>query len=123
LDHKGGETNLYFPAPKKAVLRIRDADEIPTYGLVEKDQVKIIMELAREEVVEWASHKQRIIDTCSKLGLDVYGVELKVASNKRQRIKVDAPTGKTNHEHFKTFCAAESVPAQMKAVGAKLIGG
>lgn len=123
LDDSGATKDLHFPAPKKAVLKIRDAGEIEGMGLVKGDQVKVTLELTREEVVQWASHKEHVLAACRNLGLEVYGVELQVAANKRERIKLKVPTGKTPEEYFKGFCVAEQVPAQMKATGLKFLGG
>jgi DNA repair exonuclease SbcCD nuclease subunit len=124
MDDEGNKRDLHFPAPKKLSLQIRDAEEIVRNKIIltNGDQVKITIELTREEVVEWAKHKQQVLQACKDHGLEVYGVELKVASSvKRERIKPKA--GKTNAEHFQSFCVAEAVPSQMKAAGVKLLTG
>ncbi len=122
VDSENNQTDLHFPAPKKAILRIRSPDEIATQGLQKGDQVKITLELAREEVVQWSQYKEQILHVCRELSLEVYGVELKVSSSKRERIKLNGAS-KTPYDHFKAFCSAEQVPQQMSKVGAKIIGG
>src|SRR6266853_3612223 len=113
------ETNLYFDAPKKLSLTIRDLSEMPE--LKKGDQVKVTLELPRSEAVEWANHKKSIIDYCKSKGVEVYGTELKVAqTRKRQRLD-DTPINRSNLDYFKAFCAAEQVPSNVKSVGLQLV--
>ncbi len=113
------ETNLYFDAPKKLSLIIRDLSEMPE--LKKGDQVKVTLELPRSEAVEWANHKKSILDYCKDKGVEVYGTELRVAqARKRQRLD-DTPTNRSNLDYFKTFCAAEQVPSNIKTVGLQLV--
>jgi predicted phosphodiesterase len=119
----GKEQNLYFPAPHKWVLQIHDADEIlDNEDLREGDQVKVMIELAREEVVEWAAHKRRALEACAEMGVDVYGVDLKVAPSKRkERTKLEPGTSRTREEVFTDFCKAEKVANNIKKAGSKLL--
>jgi len=113
------ETNLYFDAPKKLSLTIRDLSEMPE--LKKGDQVKVTLELPRSEAVEWANHKKSILDYCKDKGIEVYGTELKVAqARKRQRLD-DTLTNRSNLDYFKAFCAAEQVPSNIKSVGLQLV--
>jgi hypothetical protein len=115
------EIDLYFPAPKKLSLTIRDLSEMPK--LAKGDQVKVTMELARSEVVEWANHKKAILDHCKQHEVEIYGVDLKV-EQARKRPRLEEPsTNKSNSDYFQAFCAAEKVPEQIKLVGLKIING
>lgn len=115
LDTETGNTqNLYFPAPRKLTLTIRSPDELLTAG-VEKDHVKVILELPRSELTTWPTQKQRIVDICRELGCELYGAELK-PQRRRERITAE-PSARTDGEVFNTFCKAEKVPPRVKQAG------
>jgi hypothetical protein len=119
------ETDLSFPAPSKLSLTIRDISEMPE--LKKGDQVKVTLELARSEAVEWKAHKQAVLDHCKNAGVEVYGIDIKLPAP-RKRIKLDGnePASdwgkKSNEDYFQAFCGIEKVPVQIKLAGAKLIG-
>ncbi len=116
--------DLYFPAPRKWSLTVRDHEEILNHKDLKKgDQIKITIELAREEVVEWAKIKDQILKACQSRSVEVYGVDMKTSSSSHERIKQEGPTGKTTEEYFKSFCVAENVPSQIKQAGLKILGG
>ncbi len=116
--------DLYFPAPRKWSLTVRDHEEILNHKDLKKgDQVKVTIELAREEVVEWAKIKDQVLKACQSRGVEVYGVQMKTSSSSHERIKQEGPTGKTTQEYFKSFCVSENVPSQIKQAGLKILGG
>lgn len=116
------EQNLYFPAPAKWSLTVRDEDDlINNEDLRPGDQVKLTVELAREEAIEWAAHKALILEACKEMQLAVYGVELKIKTTKpRERTK--AVGAKSQEEIFNAFCAHEVVASNIKKVGLELLG-
>ncbi len=119
LQHDECDRDLYFDAPKKLSLTIRDLSEMPE--LKKGDQVKVTLELPRSEAVEWANHKKSILDYCKDKGVEVYGTELRVAqARKRQRLD-DTPTNRSNLNYFKTFCLSEGVPIQIQKIGLELM--
>ena len=126
LVENGVEKNLYFPCPRKWSLKITDSDDLGHMKeLHAGDQVKIEYALTREEVVEWANHKQKVLDVCKDMDLEVFGVEMKVAAGKhRERLRVgDMPKAKTPQEIFAAFCKSENVAGNIKAAGAELLEG
>lgn len=113
--------NLHFPAPKKWSLTIRDADELQNNpDLAKGDQLKLTIEMAREEAIEWQAHKQRILGACAELGLEVYGAVLKVNSNtvKPQTVQ---KRSKDPKEAFAAFCKHENVASSVKQAGLELL--
>lgn len=119
---KGGkEQDLFFEAPRKWALTVRDADDIlHNEDLRSGDQVRLTIEMAREEAVEHAAHKQRVLTACKKVGLEVYGVELRInTSQRRERGKVGAV--KSPEEVLTAFCQAENLAAGIKKVGLELL--
>ncbi len=121
LIKNGHEQNLFYPAPRKWAITIRDADDILRNGeLKAGDQVKLSLEMAREEVVEWNAHKQRVLAACKERGLEVYGCELRVnSSQRRERTKVGAV--KSPEDVLQAFCQAEDLATDIKNAGVKLL--
>ncbi len=118
------EQNLYYPYPHKWTLRIRDAGEISqNTKLKHGDQVKLIIELAREEATEWSAHKRKALDVCKELGLEVFGTEVDVKNLSRKNEKEVKKQGKTKDEVFTDFCKNEKVSSHIKQTGIELLKG
>lgn len=116
----GKETDLHFPAPRKWSLTIRDVYDLDKHPeIAQGDQVKLTIEIAREEVVEWASIKQRVLETCK--GLEIFGVEMKVLTNKPREHKAETIQVKSNENIFTEFCKGEGVASNIKKVGRELL--
>ncbi len=121
LLQNGKEIDLHFPAPKKLSLKIRDLSEFPK--LSKGDQVKVTLELTRSEAVEWANHKKSILDHCKQYGIEVYGTEVEIAEGVKQKREVEVSNTKSNLDYFQAFCITEQVPANIKTIGNKILGG
>jgi hypothetical protein len=124
LDDKGRRKELRFNAPRKWSLTVRGPENVLSHEeLCEGDQVKLTIEVAREEAVEWKSIKQEVLAACKELKLEVYGVKLEVKtgrSHKRPQIQDIAPGPVLT---FERFCKDEKVPSQIKKVGMELVNG
>jgi hypothetical protein len=122
---KGGqETDLHFDCPRKLTLTVRDADDITRNEELRKgDQVKLIIEMAREEAVEWQATKQRILAACREGGLEVFGAELKINTTaRRERIRLsEGPPIRSPQEVMSAFCVAEGVANNIKQAGLELL--
>jgi hypothetical protein len=119
----GGKSDLHFDCPRKHSLIIRDADDIiNNKALRSGDQVKITVELAREEAVEWHEHKRRVLAACREGGLDVFGIDCTVKAARRERVKLDEGV-KANRPQdvFEAFCANEGVAHNIKQAGLELL--
>lgn len=118
---KGGkETDLHFPAPRKWSLTIRDVYDLDKHPeIAQGDQVKLTIEIAREEIVEWNSIKQRVLETCK--GLEIFGVEMKVLTNKPREHKAETIQVKSNENIFTEFCKSEGVASNIKKSGKDLL--
>lgn len=118
LDTETGETqDLHFKAPHKVNLVINSAAELKACPVIAGDHVKIDVELIREERVNWPRHKKQIRDTCTKLGLEVYGLRL---------LPNDTKSGKTANlqsdgDVFEAFCKHENLPSQVRLAGKALM--
>lgn len=122
-DGKQGQ-NLYYPHPHKWTLRIRDAGEITkNQELKAGDQVKLIIELAREEMTEWSEMKRKALEACKELGLEVFGVDVDVKNISRKTEKGVSKQGKTKAEIVTDFCKNENVSSQIKQAGLELLKG
>jgi hypothetical protein len=119
------EQNLYFPCLHKWALRVKDADEIiNNVNLKKGDQVKIIISMAREEVVEWNKYKQRVLGACKELGLEVFGIDMEVnTSPQRERVKHEPTKAITPEDILNEFCKSEKVASNIKQVGVEILKG
>jgi hypothetical protein len=113
---------LHFEAPHKWQLTVRDASEILRNDrLVAGDQVKITINVPREEAVTWKTYKKQVLDACKKLELEVFGVDLKVSTT-RQRI-AKAPVSRQPEDIITAFCKHENAPSQVRQAGLAFVKG
>jgi predicted phosphodiesterase len=118
---KDADTNLYFPAPKKWSLTVRGPENLDPEKLKTGDQVKLTIEIAREETVDWKSIKADTLAKCQELGLEVHGVKLQINTTKqRKRIPM---AGKTNSEIMESFCETENLPIDIRTTGRRIFDG
>lgn len=118
--------NIYFECPRKWSLDIDDPDELlRDKRLRSGDQVKVNLELHREDIVDWPAHKERISSILKQLGLQSFGIELKVDKT------VVKKKGKTNEEVVKrtrapqevfgNFCKSEKLSKAIRVAGKKIM--
>lgn len=114
--------NRYFDAPFKWSLTVRDECDIENDDLLSAgDQVKLTIEVAREELVDWKKIKANVLAACKDRQLEVYGVTLQVnntASRQREPIRM----GQTNEQILGSFCDAERLSAATREAGKRLFG-
>lgn len=123
VDRQGNHKNLYFDAPRKWSLTVRGPENLfSNENLFAGDQVKLTVEIVREELTEWKKIKQDVLKACVKLNLDVFGVKMEVNSTKpRERTKVVSTASKA--DVFDQFCKVENVGSKIKKVGKGLLNG
>lgn len=124
VSKNGTEAYPWMDAPRKWSLTVRDAANIlNNKRLLEGDQVKLTINVAREEAVDWKRIRTDVLNACKELKLEVHGVKLEVATaTKRQRTKlkdsnVTGPLGT-----FEQFCKSENVASNIKATGKEILG-
>lgn len=124
VNKNGVESYPWFEAPRKWALTVRDADNIfNNKYLIAGDQIKLTIQVAREEAVEWKAIKQRILDACKEIHLDVYGAKLEVKTNERtNRVHVEADNNNVGST-FQRFCKAEGISSRVKCTGESIING
>lgn len=119
INAKGKRENLFYDAPYKWSLTIRDADDIlNNSNLAEDDQVKLTIELPREEMVEWKRIKSEVLDACKEKGVDVYGCSLTVKSSKATQQRLIKSASK--EDVFDQFCKIENVAVNIRKAGQQL---
>jgi hypothetical protein len=118
------EIDLHYDCPRKFSLTVRDADDIlNSKELRPHDQVKLTIEMAREEAVEWQAIKQRVLAACRDCELEVFGAELKIKTTaRRERVKLEEAVATTPKDILAAFCKAEGVASNIKAAGEELLG-
>lgn len=121
LAKSGTESYPWFEAPRKWSLTVRGPENLLTNKeLYRGDQVKLTIELAREEAVQWQQVRQAVLAACKKLQLDVYGVKLEVKTvQRRQRIKLEGTNTVT--DTFELFCKTENIAAVIREAGRELL--
>jgi hypothetical protein len=117
------EIDLHFDCPRKFSLTVHDADDIfNSKELRPHDQVKLTIEMAREEAVEWQAIKQRVLAACRDCELEVFGAELQVKTTaRRERVKL-AEAVTTPKDILAAFCKHENVASNIKAAGEEILG-
>ena len=120
VDNQGNERELRFDAPRKWSLVVRDKFDILNDDyLCEGDQVKLTIELTREEAPDWKSIKQGVLDACKQVGVDVYGVKMKVKTGKQN--KPEVKPNASNEEIFEQYCKASKTTKYCHEMGLKLL--
>ena len=118
----GEAKNLYFHCPRKIKLLVRSYDDIITNPDLQKgDQVKVTLELAREEIVDWKTQRQEILTACDEMGLEVFGIDLKINTNTTTRQEPLKATAKSRQEILAAFCKAENLPSAIKEMGLEFL--
>lgn len=112
--------------PRKYIFRVRSIEEVvdKIADTEEGDHVQFVIELPREERVEWPTYKTRVTKLCLDAGLNLGGVKLHVKKqSKRVRLE-DAPAvvKRTNKEVMADFCKVEKVPTEFRDVGLQILG-
>jgi hypothetical protein len=89
----------------------------------EGDQVKVIMELTREEYPDWPNTKKAIAEECGRLGVQVFGIEMLVERRKeRKRLKGRTAAALQRPEDtLKDFCNAENLSGRVRKEGERLL--
>lgn len=121
VDKNGTETYPWFDAPRKWSLTVNSPESIlGNKELVSGDQVKLTIEVTREEVVEWKAIRKEILDACKELMLEVHGCKLEVRTNqRRERIKLKQHV--TKDSTFEQFCKAENLAKEIVKVGKSIL--
>jgi DNA repair exonuclease SbcCD nuclease subunit len=120
LVDKLGVSELFFDAPRKLKLVIRDAEELLSIKELRKhDQVKIVVEVAREETIAWKEIKHAVLCTCKDLELYVHSVSLRINTTKKKLKNVKLT--KDPIEIFDAFSKAEGLSKHVKQAGLKMM--
>lgn len=123
LSRTGVESHPWFDAPRKWSLKIRDSYDIETNAnLYDGDQVKLTVEVPREEVVEWKTTKQRILTACKVKGLEVHGIALEAKGVTQTKGGVGKKLGRTT-DIFDAFCTHENVGSSIRKKGRDILNG
>jgi DNA repair exonuclease SbcCD nuclease subunit len=121
VSDSGNHTDLKFTAPRKWSLVVRGPENIyNNKDLYEGDQVKLTIELAREEAVEWKEVKRQILGACKELGLEIHGVRVEVNTITTRK---SSTKSHSNADIYDQFCTAENVASQIKQMGRRLLDG
>lgn len=116
------QQNLYFDCPRKWVLHIRSANELQQHDDLKKgDQVKINLGLKREDAVDWVKHRRTVYDVCNDLGLEIFGIDLKLIGPKAEERRYHGKQAITPTEVFSDFCQHEGLSNALRTTGQHFI--
>lgn len=127
LNEETGKTrDIHFECPRKWSITLRDPEDLKDHDYLRKgDQIKVTLELTREEITDWKNHKDLLAKSLSALGLVSYGIELKVQKAKKRKEVQDevvAMKNRTPGEILGSFCNSEKLPRDIRKIGRKLLG-
>lgn len=118
----GVEKNLYFDTVHKWQLTISDPYELlDAEELYERDHVKITLNLAREEAVDWPKHRQLVNDICKELKLEVFGIDLQIVGSAPRERQTQVRVPQTNEEVLEQFCNNENLDKIKREAGKRLL--
>lgn len=115
---------LHYDCPRKWSITVREPEELQRLKeLHEGDQVKIKLELTRDEIPDGASMKDEIIDFLKKSNIENFGVELKV--QKQTKVRKHQPSTDLVRldpiDVLRDFSKREKLPELTRKVGADLL--
>lgn len=122
---KGTHKELHFDCPRKWMLTIRDPEELLKDKRIRAgDQVKVRLEMTREEIVEWKVKKDLITQLLGKLEVESYGIELKVEKQTKvkERDERRSNQGRNPHEIVRDFSKREKLSTVIRDAGLELLG-
>ena len=121
---KGTHKELHFDCPRKWMLTIRDPEELLKDKRIRAgDQVKVRLEMTREEIVEWKVKKDLINRTLEKLEVESYGIELRVEKQTKvkDRNQRRVNQGRNPHEIVRDFSKREKLSTVIRNTGLELL--
>lgn len=123
ISRSGVESYPWFDAPRKWSLTVSDAVDIESnVNLYPGDQVKLRVEIPREEVVEWKQIKKEILAACKVKAVDVHGIKLEALGITPTKGGVKAKLGQ-KVDIFDAFCSHENVGTIIKRKGREILDG
>ena len=122
LIDNGKETNLHFDCPRKYSLTVTSADDIINHPKLRTgDQLKLTVDIAREEAVEWQAIRKQILDACREGGLDVFGIDCNIKTTKQKERVALEMNSRSNHDILEAFCNNEGIASSIRKIGADLL--
>lgn len=125
LNEETGKTkNLHYKCPRKWSIHIREPEALLELDYLQaNDQVKISLELTKEEIVDYQNLKGKITDICKELELEVFGIELKLKKqtklvSKDQKMEVK---DKNPFTILENFSKREKLSKAVSAIGKTLL--
>lgn len=120
LKHVG---DLHYPAPRKWSLTITDPQDILNHEKIKAgDQIKVTVELTREELVEWPNVRKAVLNACRDRQLEVYGIDLEPPKPpKRSDVRHIKDKQLDHMQVFEAYCKQEGLPSAVQTAGREII--
>lgn len=117
LYDNGKITSTRYQTLSRHRLDVTSAAQIAKQNVKAGDQVKVSLHLRRAEFVDWAMHRQHVIDVCKQLRLELFEirlVELETGSVREKGAGDDDPaTDAPDHDPdavFDVYCKKTGIP-------------
>lgn len=124
-DSAGSYEELHMPCPMKHSVTVRTVKDLKRAKLKVRDQVKVTVNIKREDVVDWPHRKREILEACKSLGVEVFSLEAIITDKKAAKNEFKENEGATikidNKLNFKQFCKLEGVDKETRLVGEYLM--
>jgi DNA repair exonuclease SbcCD nuclease subunit len=126
LDERLGAHDLHFPTLEKFVAQVTSVEDLQRLDIKEGDQLKVVVQIPTSMTADWFKIKKDITEYCTKRGVKLYGVELKVAARRRLLVNESAaPVKAVNmglEAAIKTFASKEKLPQDVVNAGLEIAG-
>jgi UDP-2,3-diacylglucosamine pyrophosphatase LpxH len=108
------------PYMKRFMFDINHPKELQATSASAGDQVKVRLHLTASAALDWAALRRQVIDICTKIELDLCGLEMQVekTAEKMSSKVITAADPKTT---FADFCAHEKIAPDLQDMGEFLL--
>jgi len=99
--------DLNPPSIRKLTVTIRDVSELPK--LRSGDQIKVKVQLAREEFADWEQHRKDVVAACEASGVAIRSLELADTVDRKTVPTEGRPTAILHEDLLEEFCASRQL--------------
>ena len=105
--------------PRKLKIDVTHPDELHSHTF-DGDQVKVVLNLSRSDLVYWNEYRQKIHDIMANKPAELCGITLKEQSVESKPMKFISATA-SSEKIFDDFCDKEDISGDLKKYGKELL--
>jgi hypothetical protein len=108
-------------SPRKIKVEVGSLEDLPG-DVAAGDMVKVVVSVARSQIVNWAELREGVLAWAEKKGVDLFGVELREKSRIRLTEAASVNVAEaTSSSVFSGYCEAHSVSDDKRLVGEEIL--